>query len=440
MLLLFSLLLITITVPNISQGYVPLSQHSLLPPFDDYKSHNGKREINHWDFGGHSKVKRNFIRVTEDKQSKRGWAFNTEALTQRDFALQFKFRISGTGKHLYGDGMGIWLTSHKDEGNPYISEGSLLGHSDTFVGFGIMFDTFRNIEHGHVHKDISIAISNDATKEVTMDGDRPGCESHYRYNEKRDDFDVESHSVARIWLENDKLSLEVDKYGKGEFKKCFDVDLRDYNLPRDWRDASHLSITSSTGALADNHDVLELKVVEPHKFEHMLRVDEEEKDQPLVQVDTNDKSLTSHEVGEHVNDLAYELQDMDKIVNKLQHKVEHDIESVRINLEKIIHKLEDREKDSEGRIDDLEKARENSMNEKLEKRVRTLEDEMNDRFEKRLQVLEKNMGIKIEQSVEKSGGGSGWKIPFMIIICILVLYGFYTYRSLNKLHRRDKLF
>lgn len=261
-----------------------MTQHSLIPPFDKFKEYSGERDLKDWTYGGAVIAKQNFLRLTPDKQSKRGWLFNTVALEEENFAMQMKFRISGSGRHLYGDGLALWVTQQTKR--PRFEEGMLLGHTDTFTGFGILFDTFRNVETGHIHKDISLLVSS-GDEPAALDKDRPGCESHYRYYEGADSFDVDKESVVRIWVENGEISLEIDKYGQGDFKKCFSEKISD-QLPEDWQERLHIGISASTGALADNHDVLELKVANPSRFKHMIEADEEEKDAPIVQIDIHD--------------------------------------------------------------------------------------------------------------------------------------------------------
>mmetsp|Transcript_19896 Transcript_19896/g.32731 ORF Transcript_19896/g.32731 Transcript_19896/m.32731 type:complete len:435 (+) Transcript_19896:145-1449(+) len=414
-------------------AYVPLSRHSLVPPFDAFTEHTGARHIEHWDYGGAVIAKENFIRLTPDKQSKEGYLQNTEPISQREWGIQFKFRISGAAKNLYGDGLGLWFTK-KDSSHPRFEVGRVLGHTDQFVGFGILFDTFRNIEAGHVHKDISIIGSN-GEEPVSLDSDREGCESHYRFHEGKESFSVTDESRARIWLESGTISLEVDKYGKDKWERCFTKNLADYNLPADWMDSYFMALSATTGALSDNHDVLELKMAEPDKFHHIIRMDEEEKDAPSVQIDIHNK-LKAEEVGEHVNDLAFEVSDIDKAVKKLQHKVEHDIEKVKMGLEKMLTKLEERENGSEKRIDELEEARQSTLESKLMERVQELEKVMESKLDVKLSHVAEGAHSRIT-SLEASNGGWWW---IFFLVGILVLgYMAYTARSLNKLHRRDKL-
>jgi len=413
------------------EGYVPLSRHSLLPPFTQYKEHNGQRLIPHWEYGGAVIAKENFLRLTPDRQSKRGWLLNTERMDNKEFGMQLRFRISGGGKNLYGDGVGLWLT--KKGRNPRYEEGQLLGHTDSFVGIGILFDTFRNVEAGHVHKDVSLIVGTSEEDSVDLGKERPGCEAHYRYHEGREDFDVSRESKVRVWLENNRITVEVDAYGKDDFKKCFEANLNDYNLPGDWQDSVHFSLSASTGALADNHDILELKIAEPHHFKHILQVDSEEKDAPAVQIDLH-KNIKADEVGEHLNDLAYEVSDITKSLAKLQHKVEHDIENVKMHLERMIKKLEDKEKGSEDRIDGLEAQA--KLEQKLEERVKQIERDLGVSINSRMNAVNSKVEDKV---LNLQAEGGSWKLPLFFIVVLVGAYMAYTARSLNKLHRRDKL-
>jgi hypothetical protein len=70
-----------------------------------------------------------------------------------------------------------------------------------WAGFGIIFDTFRNSELNHVHKDVALYINNgnEALDPASMK-DVTGCDSDFRYWEGRDDFGVANKSVAKITL------------------------------------------------------------------------------------------------------------------------------------------------------------------------------------------------------------------------------------------------
>jgi len=112
------------------------------------------------------------------------------------FTLTVYFRVSGQGQTLFGDGFALWLTEHSR-----YREGPIHGFTDTFKGIGIVFDTFRNMESGHVHKDVAVIV-NDGSGPVKLDeGKEPeGCDGDFRYHEGRDDFSVTARSRATITL------------------------------------------------------------------------------------------------------------------------------------------------------------------------------------------------------------------------------------------------
>ena len=55
-----------------------------------------------------------------------------------------------------------------------------FGATEQFTGFGILFDTFRNSESGHVHKDVSVVVNNGDSERHEVEGERPGCMSAFR--------------------------------------------------------------------------------------------------------------------------------------------------------------------------------------------------------------------------------------------------------------------
>jgi mannose-binding lectin 2 len=85
---------------------------SFYGPYDKIDS-NGQRYINGswWIHGGSAEVKKNFIRLTPDRQSKKGYIWNNELIARDSISIILTYRISGTGKTWFGDGIGLWLTS-----------------------------------------------------------------------------------------------------------------------------------------------------------------------------------------------------------------------------------------------------------------------------------------------------------------------------------------
>lgn len=139
-----------------------ISSHSFTPPFEEIDT-SGQRMVQHgWRVSGSTVVNNNFARLTPDLQSKRGAIWSREPLDVPSFSAVLKFRISGKGKDLFGDGMAVWLVQQG-----YYIEGDLHGFQDDFIGVGILFDTFKNTEHPEAHKDVTILI-NDGEKTWEM--------------------------------------------------------------------------------------------------------------------------------------------------------------------------------------------------------------------------------------------------------------------------------
>lgn len=63
----------------------------------------------------------------------------------------------------------------------------------------VIFDTFRNTEVAHAHKDIAVVV-NDGRSSATdkLEQELDGCSAQYRYHEGRDDFSVANVSYAKV--------------------------------------------------------------------------------------------------------------------------------------------------------------------------------------------------------------------------------------------------
>lgn len=176
-----------------------LNFHSFEPPFTDVDS-NGERMISrHWRTSGSTVVNSNFIRLTPDRQSKKGSVWSRRALGVPSFSSILKFRISGQGKAFFGDGLALWVVK-----NTYYTEGDVHGFVEKFVGIGIIFDTFRNTESYDKHRDVTILINDGEKTLEMMTKDVMGCNINVRYHADRADFTVNDLSRARVVFNSTK--------------------------------------------------------------------------------------------------------------------------------------------------------------------------------------------------------------------------------------------
>ena len=72
---------------------------------------------------------RGTCRVWRRVQSKRGWLWSRSALAADQWTITLRFRVSGQGKRLFGDGFALWVTQHR-----YHADGPIHGFVDKFTG------------------------------------------------------------------------------------------------------------------------------------------------------------------------------------------------------------------------------------------------------------------------------------------------------------------
>lgn len=234
-----------------------LERVSFEKPFDDIDAEGARRVGDNFDAGGAAAVNRHFVRLTPDRQSKRGHLWGKEKLAAREFSAVLTFRISGQAKSWFGDGLALWIT----DSQKYV-QGDNHGFIGNFNGFGFVFDTFVNQEHGGGHKDVTF-FENDGSKTLDQlnEMDKVGCMAPgIRYHEKNANFNPStSLSRAKIQYKDQQISIAIDAAGTGDWVPCYSQQVR---ISDAFLNNAVFGITASTGGLADNHDVIGLSVYE----------------------------------------------------------------------------------------------------------------------------------------------------------------------------------
>eukprot|EP00049_Salpingoeca_infusionum_P007837 m.126702 g.126702 ORF g.126702 m.126702 type:complete len:339 (+) comp13841_c0_seq1:33-1049(+) len=243
------------------QGYI-FHDHCVQHPYMS----NGM-DIPNWDFSGSTVVTDDYIRLTPDRQSRRGALWNKIPYNPPIeskypwFDVTLAFNIHGQGKKLFGDGLAFWYTQNR------MQQGPVFGNQDMFVGLGIFFDTYSNVQQGH-QQYISVMVGDGKTHyDHENDGGNAkiaGCAMQFRGRE--DDPPV----YARIVYQDTLLRVYVDSDGEG-FEECFV--LRRVYLKRGW----YFGVTAATGDLADNHDILSIKVGEAVEMTDKEKADIDER-------------------------------------------------------------------------------------------------------------------------------------------------------------------
>ncbi|OQR96582.1 lectin [Achlya hypogyna] len=385
--------------------------HSFRPPFDkvDYQ---GVRVINDtWSIGGTTEVLKSFVRLTPDRQNRNGYVWSREVLGRESFSAILQFRISGTGKKWFGDGIGLWLMT-----SPYV-RGQNHGVDPAFTGVGIVIDTFVNSEHKGGHKDVTVQI-NDGTKtlETLQDEAKIGCDGAFRYHEDSDDFDaVYSSSRLRLVVERNNLKIEVDPKSKAEWVACYEGTLP---FAANWLESARVGITGSTGGLADNHDVLSfLAYSEPNDMELQLADSD---------IYWNNYSKEHGDIihSEHC-DQSCKLIILEKAVANVKVDNEHIIVSLKEKTRNSLSKVAAREATNQAKIAELTERVEQYMNSKLDATTRNVEG-----------VIENELDTQVNAKVDAA---TGWKLPFFLLFAGLIGGGALVYKKYNDLRKSHLL-
>mmetsp|Transcript_8625 Transcript_8625/g.24336 ORF Transcript_8625/g.24336 Transcript_8625/m.24336 type:complete len:501 (+) Transcript_8625:94-1596(+) len=219
-------------------------------PQHDFGSVTGRRQnpvLPFWTMTGDAFANEDFIRLTPDRQSKRGGVWNTQKLGWGEFQVLVKFDINGVSQS-GADGFGWWLV---EEGQ---TEGSFFGFTEQFVGIGVVVDTYDN-DHSGQHPMI-VVLQNDGelTYEHSHDKDgHHGGEMEIGHCSIPNVRNKEVPTVMRITVKDGTLTVETRDEDEGEkkaWKSC--VEIEDVSLPPV---DLYMGLTAATGDLADNHDI-----------------------------------------------------------------------------------------------------------------------------------------------------------------------------------------
>jgi mannose-binding lectin 2 len=402
-----------------------LEFHTFQPPFQEVDSTGARLPSPHWRTYGTTVVNNNFIRLTPDRQSKKGALWSRRSVNVPNFTAILKFRISGQGKNFFGDGIGMWIVQQS-----YYTEGNLHGFQEKFVGVGIIFDTFKNTESISTHRDVTVLV-NDGTKTYEMMTENvQGCNTNVRYHADRADFSVLDASRAKISIDDNKLEIMMDPKNANEWEAC--VTIPRLNLPSGWLAKSYVGLTATTGQLADNHDIIYLKT--SSDAELLERKEEEAKIHFGL-----DEDLSSAEKFNRLVDVTNKLIDAHET---LDHHVEHQLASVVDHIKNLIGKLEKREDKSETRLTNLEEIIKKEVEGSLETRLSALEMQMKGSVERKMTNIESALDRKMARIETKTtelaqNNAGGWKLPFMILVVIIATAAgglYYFYRRLLKMH------
>ncbi|TMW61068.1 hypothetical protein Poli38472_014529 [Pythium oligandrum] len=391
---------------------VRLDELSFKPPFNRVDG-DGRRIVNDtWTYGGSAETKKNFIRLTTDRQSKRGYLWQRDQLNRDTFTAVMTFRISGVGKRWFGDGIGLWFTNHRS-----FVQGPNHGFTDRFTGVGVVIDTFNNPEHRGGHKDVSIQV-NDGSKDINMINDqtRVGCDAAVRYHEQSAAFDpVHSMSRVRVKIDGRKVVVEVDPSSNGRWESCAEVTVP---FAADWLRSSTIGITGATGSLADNHDIIRFEAFSEFQDGAASATDA---DAILHSVSKDyTKWLDSPNCG---GDCIIAV--LQKELANFRVQAEHRFTDLKEKTENNVQKLKKQEQENERRVQDIQQK----VAKKIDERFDTTKDDIG-----------QEVNYKITKELNDNPGLSGgWKTPFFVLVIILGAGAAFVYRKYQALMKSHLL-
>lgn len=399
--------LLTALAVHVSLGEL-LSKVSFEKPFDTISA-EGERLVGiNWDHGGSTVVNRHFVRLTPDRQSRRGWVWSKDRIGRKEFSLVLTFRISGQAANWYGDGLALWITTAQSH-----QPGDNHGFTASFRGLGFVFDTFVNSEHKGGHKDVTV-FENDGTKNFDdlHDSEKEGCMAEgMRYHEKNAAFSPSLNmSRAKIQYKDNFVQVSIDPKNTGEWTDCF---RKQVSIPEEWIEDATIGITASTGGLADNHDVIALSVYDDVIDLSHAEIDEKVKNKTQRHLD---ESLSS-------GDADAKLTLLKRKYEQLIEDFEHEFTALKESTETTIKKLREQEAEDEKRIQELEAWVNGRVTDKVSESLYEVKDEVEAKLKK-----------TVEETAKKT---SSWKTPFFLLLLVLggvVAAGYKKYQDLRKSH------
>ena len=315
------------------------------------------------------------------------------------------------------------------------------------------------------HRDVTVMINDGKKTADHLKATIEGCNTNppVRYHSERADFQVTDASRAQIHVYENKLHIKIDARNTGEWVECVTVDTSALlAVNPNWISSSYLGFSSSTGQLADNHDVISVEVStdvsgEDSKVASEKSVADAAKKEGLV-AKLPEKVLfevtPNVAVDIRLNKIETTLNNILVKLAKMDLELEHTIVDAQEKIKNLIGKISKREDASEARIDEISRIIKQYVGEHL---ADHLEDRLADHSEQlRLSVQDTVTDIADHMdrtyatlNKEKDGlydhlkytrelveGGllkqdSSWKIPFLIILVLVIggLVAFWRFRQ-----------
>ncbi|XP_069758705.1 protein ERGIC-53-like [Narcine bancroftii] len=206
------------------------------------------------------------VRIVPSIRSQSGSVWTKNSVAFENWDVHVAFRIIGRNQ-IGADGLAIWYT--KERG----TMGPVYGADDHWHGVGIFFDTFDN--DGSKNNPIVLVVQNDGQLTYDHMKDGAGQASGTCLRDYRNIYDPIRVRI-RYYQRALKVYLNMGKADVVEnYELCTQVIEMDLPL------GGYFGVSSATGAVADDHDVLSFitfSLTDPEKTEASTRVHEEQQE------------------------------------------------------------------------------------------------------------------------------------------------------------------
>lgn len=318
---------------------------------------------------------------------------------------------------------------------------------------------------GSNHKDVML-FTNDGTGDVDLLNPVAGNTANYRYYEGRDDFSVLDYSVLHLMYKASTkvLTVMLDEKNTGDFRTVIEQKIE--GLPRGWDNELHLSFSATTGQLADNHDLLAVKLIKAGG--RLPRSVEEEAVNPR-EIQSLERQVQKQSGGAQIAKLMkLYRRDAEMRLNHLHHAIEHELSFIQDSLASAINKIKVAEREDQLRIEVLEAKAEEVAKQMLERHVAEavtshVEDQLGEHVARHVDehnarirdeidsrighltnkqaTMEKEVYERASQLAEEvaaanggGGGGAGWFTIIFIVLCFSGI-AFMLSRRLSRMEK-----
>jgi mannose-binding lectin 1 len=237
---------VTVLSQPVPRGDV-IPHHSLEPPF----VHDWWEEgIPHWDMGGDAVATNEMIRLTPQRASRFGWAWNAQRNDNPWWEVRMQF-YARSRQNPGADGLAFWYVQDPYKGK---QPGPLMGMPADFKGIGVIFDSYDN-DHMRDNPATVVITNLKGDKNVwNMDNDLLDQAAFRCLFEHRNTATGDPVEMVLQYYQK-KLTLRLRTMLRSSTETlCGEI--HDLDLPMDWS----FGVTATTGALSDNHDIISIEV------------------------------------------------------------------------------------------------------------------------------------------------------------------------------------